>query len=300
MRLEYLVEFLDAVAGNEEMDLLEGESGMSMKDADRQPATSDAGAWVGRDLGSRTVSYDERDAILYALAVGAAPDQLDLVFEKRLRVLPTFALTLAQWAPDVPADAGAYGTNPVHGRQSLRSFAPLPRSGEITMRARVGNVWDKGSAAVFEVVVDSDHFTATWGIFAPGRGGFGGDRGPSSGREGITEPVHDLRVVTMPNQAALYRLLGDRHDIHIDPAAATGAGLPRPLLHGLCTLAATTLPMADALGAHPADLSALDGRFSAPAFPGESLDVRCAADGRFETAAGQRAVITGGNVAFAA
>lgn len=273
---------------------------MSMINAYRPSAPSEAGAWAGRDLGSRTVSYDERDAILYALAVGAAPDQVDLVFEKRLRVLPTFALTLAQWAPDVLADAGAYGTNPVHGYQSLRSLAPLPRFGEITMRARVGDVWDKGSAAVFEIVVDSDHFTATWGIFAPGRGGFGGDRGPSSERQGITEPVHDLRVATMPNQAALYRLLGDRHDIHIDPAVAIGAGLPRPLLHGLCTLAATTLPMAEALGAHPAELGALDGRFSAPAFPGEALDVRCAADGRFEVAVGERAVITGGNVAFTA
>ncbi len=59
-----------------------------------------AGAWRGKDLGTRTVSYDERDAILYALSVGARATELDLVFEERLRVLPTFALTLAQWAPD--------------------------------------------------------------------------------------------------------------------------------------------------------------------------------------------------------
>ncbi len=34
-------------------------------------AAKTAGDWRGADLGTRTVSYTERDAILYALAVGA-------------------------------------------------------------------------------------------------------------------------------------------------------------------------------------------------------------------------------------
>lgn len=55
-----------------------------------------AGEWAGRELGTRVIDYTERDAILYALAVGASADRLDLVFEDRLRVLPTFGLTLAQ------------------------------------------------------------------------------------------------------------------------------------------------------------------------------------------------------------
>ena len=62
--------------------------------------TASPAQWRGHDLGTRTIAYDERDAILYALAVGASATDLDLVFEERLRVLPTFALTLAQWAPD--------------------------------------------------------------------------------------------------------------------------------------------------------------------------------------------------------
>ncbi len=52
----------------------------------------------------------ERDAILYALAVGAKATDLDLVMEDRLRVLPTFALTLAQWAPDELGSAVAFDT----------------------------------------------------------------------------------------------------------------------------------------------------------------------------------------------
>ncbi|MEJ1230515.1 MAG: hypothetical protein WDM88_07690 [Galbitalea sp.] len=137
---------------------------------------------MGLDASSarERVSYTDRDAILYALAVGASPDDLDLVWEERLRVLPSFGLTLAQWAPDILAEEGAFGNRSVHGSQWLEVRAPLPVSGDIQMSAHVGNVWDKGSAAIFEVVVDSDYFSATWSIFAPGSGGFGGQRGPSS------------------------------------------------------------------------------------------------------------------------
>ncbi|RAY13382.1 enoyl-CoA hydratase [Actinomadura craniellae] len=261
-----------------------------------------AGDWQGRDLGERTVGYDERDAILYALAVGARATDLDLVYEERLRVLPTFALTRAQWAPDALGALGAFDPRTaVHGAQRLRVHAPLPRSGELTMAARVAEVWDKGAAAVFEVEVDSDHFTATWVLFAPGRGGFGGDRGPSAPRRPAERPGHELRLDTSTEQAALYRLLGDRHAMHIDPAAAKETGMPRPFMHGLCTLAALTLPLAAAAGAHPADLAELEGRFAAPVFPGDRLRTDGWADGdaiRFEAAADGGPVISGGRLRF--
>src|SRR6478736_9593525 len=121
-----------------------------------ETVVENAGSWRGTDLGTRTVSYTERDAIIYALAVGAHATELDLVFEDRLRVLPTFALTLAQWAPDELGSRGAFDTKTaLHGSQELRVLKPLPRSGEIALSASVGEVWDKGSAAVFEVRVES-------------------------------------------------------------------------------------------------------------------------------------------------
>ncbi|WP_371053537.1 MaoC/PaaZ C-terminal domain-containing protein [Rhodococcus gordoniae] len=259
--------------------------------------------WRGHDLGTRTIGYDERDAILYALAVGAGATDLDLVFEDRLRVLPTFALTLAQWAPDALGALGAFDTSTaLHGSQSLEVRAPLPRSGQITMSARVGEVWDKGRAAVFEVVVESDFFVATWSLFAPGAGGFGGERGPSApaAPEGDADLVGTL--VTSPDQAVLYRLTGDRHHIHIDPDAAARIGQPRPILHGLCTLAAATLPLARMLWVHPADLTTLFGRFAAPVFPGDTAQVRAwgdAADARFDVVTETGSVLSGGRAVFA-
>ncbi|MEU3734320.1 MaoC/PaaZ C-terminal domain-containing protein [Streptomyces sp. NPDC033538] len=261
--------------------------------------------WQGHDLGTRTVSYTARDAILYALAVGAPADRLDLVYEERLRVLPTFALTLAQWAPDALGALGAFDvTTAVHGSQRLEVTAPLERAGELTMSARVADVWDKGSAAVFDVEVSCDRFTATWSLFAPGSGGFGGERGPSAPRRPDRPAEHRPTVATHSRQAALYRLLGDRHAMHIDPEAAKAAGMPRPFLHGLCTLAATLLPLADTLGAHPAELLELEARFAAPVFPGDRLALRGWNDDRagvrFEASAGDdRTVLSGGRARFA-
>ncbi|WP_306316910.1 MULTISPECIES: MaoC/PaaZ C-terminal domain-containing protein [unclassified Streptomyces] len=263
-----------------------------------------ASPWRGHELGTRTVAYTERDAILYALAVGARADELDLVFEERLRVLPTFALTLAQWAPDALGVLGAFDTTTaVHGAQRLTVRQPLPRAGELTMTAHVAEVWDKGGAAVFDVEVHSEHFLATWSLFAPGGGGFGGERGPGSPRRPEAPADRRLTLATHREQAAQYRLLGDRHHMHIDPDAARAAGMPRPFLHGLCTLAALTLPAAGTLGAHPADLTDLEARFSAPVFPGDRLTAEAWDDGpgrlRIEASAHGHPVLTGVRTRFA-
>jgi len=257
-----------------------------------------AAEWIGRDLGPKEVHYTSRDAILYALSVGANATQLDLIYEKQLRVLPTFGLTLAQWAADVIAEHNGYGDQAVHASQTLDVHGPLPQEGVLAMTARVQDVWDKGSAAVFRILVQSDYFDATWTIFAPGQGGFGGDRGPSAPPAGEQETSVDLPLETTPNQAVLYRLSGDYHDIHVDPLAAQRIGQPRPILQGLCTLAAATLPLAEQAGRHPADVSHLEGRFSGVVFPGDHLTVRASTTGAFSVLSGSDEVISNGRIAF--
>jgi acyl dehydratase len=110
-----------------------------------------------------------------------------------------------------------------------------------------------------------------------------------------------LPVRTDPDQAALYRLLGDRHHMHIDPEAAKAAGMPRPFMHGLCTLAAVTLPLAAAVGAHPADLEELEARFASPVFPGDELAVEAWKDGgatAFEASVDGTTVLSAARAAF--
>ena len=258
-----------------------------------------AGDWTGRDLGTRTVSWTDRDAILYALAVGAPAERLDLVFEDQMRVLPTFALTLAQWAPDVLAEAGAWDlATALHGSQKLTVLGEMPLRGEMEMSARVAAVWDKGAAAVFEVEVSCPYAIATWSIFAPGFGGFGGERGPGRTAGAKGEPTQSGSLEVAPHAAALYRLTGDRHHIHIDPAAAQASGQPRPFLQGLATLASATLVLADMAGVHPTDLASLEGRFTSVVFPGEELTVSTWDDGHFVVATERGIAIDSGQVSF--
>src|SRR3546814_3971889 len=77
---------------------------------------------------------------------------------------------------------------------------------------------------------DGEMFTAAATLFVRGAGGFGGERGPST--TGKNEPPdRDPDVVveyeTRQEQAAIYRLSGDRNPLHIDPEFAQMAGLDR-------------------------------------------------------------------------
>ena len=235
-------------------------------------ATQSAAGWAGRDLGSRTVAWDERDVILFALAVGVKPHELDLVYERNLRALPTFGLTLGQWAPDELGSLGAFPIETsLHGSQKLIVHDQIPPRGQATLSARVDSVWDKGSAAIFDVSVSCDLFTAVWSIYAPGCGGFGGQRGTNlAAAESLS---YATSVRTAENAAALYRLCGDRHAIHIDPVAARAIGQDRPILHGLATLSTSVVALARHRGAHPADLTTLSGRFRSVVRPGDELRI---------------------------
>lgn len=257
---------------------------------------------TGTDLGSHTASYDEAAAILYALAVGAPEDRLDLVYERDLRVLPTYACALGLWAVEAAGRLGAYDpTRSLHAAQGLVVHHPLPPAGALEMSGRVAAVLDKGKAALVQIEVTAREFSATYDIFLPGLGGFGGERGPAGP---VTEPVeldHSDRYATSRGQAVLYRLTGDRHPVHVDPEVASANGFERPILHGLCTLGIATRIVADQTGEHPADLTELNVRLSAPVLPGDEIEVRSGVrDGmaHFEANVGELTVLKAGTARF--
>jgi acyl dehydratase len=245
----------------------------------------------GTSLGTRTVTYQEKDAILYALAVGAAASELDLVFERQLRVLPTFALTLGLWVADAVSELGVFvPAEALHSSQQLQAHRPLPRAGEVSVTGLIEKVWDTGRHAIIDVRAESDWFSAVYSVVLLQRGGFGGAAPPRAAQPAQFSPAGSMTV--MPQAAALYRLTGDKHLIHIDPSAAKAAGFDQPILHGLATLGMTARHLAGAFGSHPADLQSLSARFVAPVFPGDQLDVK-AADGAFQVSVGDRTVLTG-------
>jgi acyl dehydratase len=237
-------------------------------------------------------SWTSRDALLYAVGVGAGQDPLDraelpFVTENSMefdqRVLPTFAVVL----PDVSGVFGEIGTfNPamlVHGEERIRLFGELPPRGTISTVAEITAIWDKGKGAVVEITSrstlegdSSPLFEVVMSAFIRGEGGWGGDRGPSGPQHEPPDRPADHRVTltTRPEQALLYRLSGDRNPLHSDPSFAAMAGFDRPILHGLCTYGFTGRAILHALcESDPARLESFGGRFSSPVFPGEELVV---------------------------
>lgn len=265
-------------------------------------AENDLAELIGQDLGSQTASYNDTALILYALSVGARPDQLDLVYERDLRVLPSYACAIGLWAVEACGRLGFYDpTHSLHASQSLIVHRPLPVSGQIEMRGRVANVYDKGKASLVEIEVESDYFTASYHIFLPGRGGWGGERGPSASNQNAPALLRSSAVPTEENLAALYRLTGDRHPVHIDPEVATAGGFERPILHGLCTLGIAVREVAEQAGKHPAELQRLSARLSAPVLPGQTLTILSAEqDGvlHFEARVGETVAIAAGQAVF--
>jgi acyl dehydratase len=236
-----------------------------------------------------TFEWTSSDVLLYHLALGAGtpptdPRELRYATEMDLQVLPTFGII----APTVHATEAPKVESPgisidlktiVHGTQRIDLAGPLPTSGSATLSTRIAGVYDKGSAAVVvsESTATSREGTQLWkgtsSIFAKGAGGFGGERGPSSPKGAPErEPDHVILTPTVPSQALLYRLLGDRNPLHSDPVFAAAAGFPAPILHGLCTYGLVCKAVIDALlDGDVAAVGAYGVRFAGIVFPGETL-----------------------------
>jgi acyl dehydratase len=266
-------------------------------------------------------TWDSKDALIYALGVGAgAVDpfaELEFTTENSSgidqKVLPTMAVVLGFGGGGALGSIGSF--NPamlVHGEQAIGLHGPIPTSGTVSTVEEVVGVYDKGKGAVVVTQASSTDtstgevlFTNRASLFIRGEGGWGGDRGPS-GPQNVApdrEPDHTVTYPTRIDQALLYRLSGDRNPLHSDPSFAAMGGFDRPILHGLCTYGFTGRALLRALcGGDPARFTSMEGRFSSPVMPGESLTVSMWVDGDsavFRTTGDDgRVVLDGGRVTY--
>jgi acyl dehydratase len=235
--------------------------------------------------------------MLYALGLGLGSDPLDeeqlrFVYEKDLRALPMMAVVLAYpgfWLHD-PA-TGVNWKKILHGEQGIIWHAPIPPAATVVGRTRVTDIIDKGAekgSLMFSERVVSDAktgeklVTLTGTTVLRGDGGFGGPVKQAPAPHRIPERAPDAicDLPTAPNAALIYRLSGDYNPLHADPEVARGAGFPRPILHGLCSLGVAGHALLKTVaGYDPARFKSMRLRFTAPVFPGETIRTEMWIDG---------------------
>jgi acyl dehydratase len=257
---------------------------------------------LGAELGEAAGVYGPDDVILYHLGIGAGaaatdPAELAYTYEENLKVLPSFAVVAAggmtararRERGGAGGGIGGLGSVPglsydpamlLHGEQDVQLHRPLPTAASFTTRGRIAEIYDKGKAAL--VIVEnaaSDGegplFTTRMSLFLRGEGGFGGPSGPpAANARPEREPDGVVETRTLPQQALLYRLNGDKNPLHADPAFAARGGFERPILHGLCSYGVACKAAVDAaLDGDPTRVARYAARFAGVAFPGETYRV---------------------------
>ncbi|MGC4066477.1 MAG: MaoC/PaaZ C-terminal domain-containing protein [Polyangiaceae bacterium] len=239
------------------------------------------------DVGYTTETFeheiDWKQAVTYALGIGATRNELDYLYEaKGPKVYPTFGVIPA-YAPAVAVVGRAGGSfeNLVHGSQSIVVHRPIPATGVLRTTARLEGLYNLKRMAQLVVStrteMDGIHlFDTTWMLILFDRGGFGGPRPPKTEKvepEDGQAPDFVSSQRTSPEQAILYRLSGDTNPLHIDAQFAKNLGFEQgPILHGLCTFGLTGRAVVNGLLDGNADrLVELHAQFKKPVWPSETL-----------------------------
>ena len=170
----------------------------------------------------------------------------------------------------------------LHGEQflELRKF-PIPTEAKLISYPKLIEVVDKGAAGV--VVYGSTTKDARTGeeifynestVFIRSSGNFGGpkkggDRGSATAIHKPPQRAPDTVVEekTTEEQAAIYRLSGDRNPLHIDPAFSKVGGFKVPILHGLCFFGISGKHVLQTYGPY----KNIKVRFAGTVIPGQTL-----------------------------
>jgi acyl dehydratase len=244
---------------------------------------------AGGKLPETENSWAHDDVILYHLGVGAGmekpldPKELEFTYEKNLKVLPSFAVVPVFGSLMHMAKVPGISVNfalILHGEQAIQIHKPIPVTADVVSEGRVAGLYDKGKAALIVLEVETREkstgdklFTNQFSVFARGEGGFGGDSGPKAGNQ---PPEREPDVIaesrTLPQQAAIYRLCGDKNPLHVDPEFAKIGGFDTPILHGLCSYGIVCKAAVDEiLDGAVEKVAGYSARFAGVVFPGETI-----------------------------
>jgi NAD(P)-dependent dehydrogenase (short-subunit alcohol dehydrogenase family)/acyl dehydratase/putative sterol carrier protein len=235
---------------------------------------------VGKKIGPMTSQYTWKEAVLYALGVGAGFDELEYVYENRLKIIPSFAVPLAYpFFAEVVARSGINLAGLLHAEQETVFHAPLSPEGDtLTTEGRITRVYDRGEGKGAFVIAEAEtfgsdgrrRFTNIMTLFGRLDGGFGGEPPPKEEFAFPDRPpdfVEEQRP--SPDQPLIYRLSGDTFALHVDPDFARASGFEGPIMHGLCTHGfACRAVIKHLFPGEPERMSRFRVRFYRPLYPG--------------------------------
>lgn len=170
----------------------------------------------------------------------------------------------------------------LHAAHDLRVHRPLVPGDEVLAAAEVAGVRASRAGAWIVLRIESrvgaelvNEQLATLFVGRLDAGGSGGEPMPTHPFPAAARaaPVAEVTYAVDDDQARRYaQASGDDNPIHVDEGAARAAGLPRAILHGLCTMAfCGRAVVSAAAGEDPRRLRRLALRFAKPVFPGTSL-----------------------------
>ncbi|MCG6911279.1 MAG: SDR family NAD(P)-dependent oxidoreductase [Deltaproteobacteria bacterium] len=240
---------------------------------------------VGKKIGPVSKDYTWKDAVLYALGVGAGFSDLEYCYEKDLKVVPSFAITtIYDVMPEAVSLTNVNLAGILHGEQEIVFHNPIPPDGTMISEGKILNYYDKGKDKGALVVAEAETkhsngqklFTSSMTIFSRLDGGFGGENRPREKFEfPDREPDFSVNASPSENQPLLYRLSGDVFQLHVDPEFAKMAGFEKPIMHGLCTHGYACRALIQSLiPGEPEKARRMCCRFSRPLYPGMPLAIQ--------------------------
>lgn len=213
---------------------------------------------IGKKMEPRYMEYNWRDIALYALAVGAKREDLEYVYEKKLKAIPTYG-TIPYWGTVnvrpyqwMPLPASMLADEIIKPTISFLNMdheiimhRPIdPIKGTFQYQDVITDVYDQGEnkGAVIKTKVlvrdeaGNDVCTNYSTTFFHEAGGFGGQKMPKCSVV-IPDRVPDFELddYISPVQNLLYRLTGDTNLVHVDPEYAQKMGFETSFMQGLCS-----------------------------------------------------------------
>ncbi len=242
--------------------------------------------FIGLQLGPHVYEIPELQVLFYANAIGGtnmadvAPPCFSAVYE-----LPLIYEILGN--VDLHGSVEQRDKNMLmmlHVDQSMKFYKSIYAGDEISYTAEITDIEDRGSGEVIRIhlvstdIMDRKVVESNWGLFIRD---IGSGKRPEKSSSKKSSSLDQEKILFKQDlgvpQDVTYKYSkasNDMNPIHLDDEVAKRAGLPGIVVHGMCTMAMTAQGiLRSLLHSEQVNLSSLGGRFAAPVFPGDALEI---------------------------